>query len=1361
DHDTIAIDMGASALYDLFTVVPLAEETEPSELSGEAEQYEQPETSEEAEQTVDTDEAEQTADTDEADEADVMAEDIEATEALKEALASEPFVTLFEVQNAKEAIRVKFTYTPGNAVVQVYPEATPATPAPKPIAPEADGSWLLIPGSYTYSAEAEGYDSLVNQLLEVEAPVDEDAVNEEGLLIHFELSKSKVRKTGIETWEDLQAAIEEAGDGEMLVLGEEMCAEDADGAPLLIPAGRNVTLDLNGFTISRDLRRPRTDGCVIIVEGSLTLVDDVGGGAITGGNTTGNGGGIYVAEGGSLTVDGVDISGNRAEGFGGGVYAAGNLTMFSGNIEGNEAGEQGGGVYFENDFAMNGGRLADNMPEDVCLDRPMAVSGDVEINNALITSSEAEYRFLVTGELLGRGIFLSAASDLDTEKSVRLTEGLNGQGDLEDFGMLEKDGAFNVALNDAGEVVLGNYVEIVLYPGDGTNASQAVRALVGSDFPMPDCPFDGPAGRNFEAWRMADGAIRKAREPYHVVEDTSATAQWSTTWADLQTMIDDAEWSHTLMLPCDLARKGDAALTIPSGKKITLDLAGHVLDGAGTGKAVISVVGTLTLVDTIGGGRITGGGAGGVVVDGGNFTLQSGAIAGNTSKTPGGGVALNGGTFTMQGGAITGNSAPNGKGGGIAVINGSFELTGGTVDNNSATTGGGIAVTGGKAILKSGIVNANSARQGGGVSVHSGATLEISGSVISENTADKNGGGVLLEKGASVEMTGGQIRENTAQYGGGVYSDQCVLTVNGANIIDNEASYGGGIAAKEAVFTLQEGNVEDNTADTMGGGLYIQSGEATLSGGSVNGNKAPYGGGAFLADAALEMPGNVITGNTAEVRGGGLALSNVTLELPAVACVRNNHAGDIEDNYWLQDGAKFSVTEKLSDAYRLYLSAEIQDGAESVVIASGEKLSRDNFICVDGKHASSRNVEGDMLLGMPVTVRFSAGEGEGTMADDAAVKGGAYTMPSAGTMTAPVGRELRGWKIIREGYWDKETKAVGYNLPITEEMLDDSGALNLEAQWGTGVLYVDENGTNRTAMLVKNLSDYQGQESVTLTSGWYLADGATFNDRVTISGDVNIIIDNIHTTTMNAGILVRAGNTLTVWGEGGWERASGKLVANGADSCAGIGGAAQTAPGTFIMHTGVVEAVGGANAAGVGGGDGVYGGQVLIHGGKLTARGGESGAGIGGGLGGSQGGQVSIYGGTVYAYGGTNAAGIGGGKYNNTELGERMGGNGAQVTIVGARVYAQGGSCGAGIGGGWGGSGGNVTISIGSSVTAIAGKDLYSDKNDDQAQAIGRGYYFYKSGINDGRITLTDDCQVHAGDNSGSTELYTGDARYD
>ncbi|MGX8705555.1 MAG: hypothetical protein ACSW8J_03155, partial [bacterium] len=183
-------------------------------------------------------------------------------------------------------------------------------------------------------------------------------------------------------------------------------------------------------------------------------------------------------------------------------------------------------------------------------------------------------------------------------------------------------------------------------------------------------------------------------------------------------------------------------------------------------------------------------------------------------------------------------------------------------------------------------------------------------------------------------------------------------------------------------------------------------------------------------------------------------------------------------------------------------------------------------------------------------------------------------------------------------------------------------------------------------------------------------------------------------------------------------------------------------------------------AAGIGGGDGVCGGRVLIHGGKLTARGGESGAGIGGGLGGSQGPQVSVYGGIIYAYGGTNAAGIGGGKYNNTELDEQMGGNGAEVAIVGATVHAQGGSCGAGIGGGWGGSGGNVTISISSSVTAIAGKNVYSDRDDYQAQAIGRGYYFYKSGINDGNITLTDDCQVHAGDNSGSTEIYTGDARY-
>ncbi|MBD5409203.1 MAG: hypothetical protein HDR54_07450 [Treponema sp.] len=68
---------------------------------------------------------------------------------------------------------------------------------------------------------------------------------------------------------------------------------------------------------------------------------------ITGGNASDNGGGIYFSStGGSLTMNGGEISGNKAAA-GGGVYDdSGKFTMTAGTIGGNTATGYGGGIYF-------------------------------------------------------------------------------------------------------------------------------------------------------------------------------------------------------------------------------------------------------------------------------------------------------------------------------------------------------------------------------------------------------------------------------------------------------------------------------------------------------------------------------------------------------------------------------------------------------------------------------------------------------------------------------------------------------------------------------------------------------------------------------------------------------------------------------------------------------------------------------------------------------------------------------------------------------------------------------------------------------------------------------------------------------
>jgi uncharacterized repeat protein (TIGR01451 family) len=82
-----------------------------------------------------------------------------------------------------------------------------------------------------------------------------------------------------------------------------------------------------------------------VFEVSSMVMAAVSGLTITGGSTTGDGGGVY-NEGGTTTLTNCTVSGNSASGRGGGVFnkKRGTITVINCNVSGNSAGA-GGGVY--------------------------------------------------------------------------------------------------------------------------------------------------------------------------------------------------------------------------------------------------------------------------------------------------------------------------------------------------------------------------------------------------------------------------------------------------------------------------------------------------------------------------------------------------------------------------------------------------------------------------------------------------------------------------------------------------------------------------------------------------------------------------------------------------------------------------------------------------------------------------------------------------------------------------------------------------------------------------------------------------------------------------------------------------------
>lgn len=150
-------------------------------------------------------------------------------------------------------------------------------------------------------------------------------------------------------------------------------------------------------------------------------------------------------------------------------------------------------------------------------------------------------------------------------------------------------------------------------------------------------------------------------------------------------------------------------------------------------------------------------------------------------------------------------------------------------------------------------------------------------------------------------------------------------------------------------------------------------------------------------------------------------------------------------------------------------------------------------------------------------------------------------------------------------------------------------------------------------------------------------DDVTVDERITISGDVTLVLGEGKTLTASKGVELSAGNKLTIEGKG-------ILQATGEDYKAGIG---AKAVGTLVINSNVV-ATGGNNAAGIGGSsNNTSGGTIIINSGEVLARGGFCAAGIGGGLVGPAG-TITINGGKVIAMGGDNGdliySGIGPGE---------------------------------------------------------------------------------------------------------------------
>ena len=383
---------------------------------------------------------------------------------------------------------------------------------------------------------------------------------------------------------------------------------------LRVPKGANISMNLNGKTIDRKLTSAIDNGYVLLVYGNLTITDTVGGGKFAGGNTKGNGGGIYVANGGTLTINGGTVSGNHALSFGGGIYIenGGTVNMYGGVITDNHADENGGGVYVTEGAVFN-------------LHGSPAVKANKSKTN------------------LTDNVFLPGSS------------------------LININGTVNAGTTDS-------YVGVTLDKGLGTCTKYVSGTVAESRF-AADNDIEYMIQKNGNNINIVENtALTMAQKWQKTIEKAQANPGYSVRFDVTKSWVADTVGGST-SFGTGTAFKG-GALLIPSNASITLNLLNaSSLDRNLNGKTAVADGGVIWNEGNLrirGNGRITGGNStsnGGGINTLGTLIVQGVAVTGNTAQAGGGINVRNGnkdGAVSLIDCSIEQNVATS-YGGGIAA----------------------------------------------------------------------------------------------------------------------------------------------------------------------------------------------------------------------------------------------------------------------------------------------------------------------------------------------------------------------------------------------------------------------------------------------------------------------------------------------------------------------------------------------------------------------------------------------------------------------------------------------------------------------------------------------------------------------
>ena len=642
---------------------------------------------------------------------------------------------------------------------------------------------------------------------------------------------------------------------------------------LRIPTGKEVTLDLNGYTLNRGLTECRDLGSVIRVEPGavLTLKDssNKNSGVITGGASW-NGGGI--CNHGTLTVEGGTISGNKSlhntYGGGGGIYngsyngSKATLTLKGGVIAYNEA-RNGGGVYNSDGTVV----IQKGSYSVTVLSQLKTYDTNVTIKNNSATVS-------------GSGIY--------TERDIQIQDAPNISGNENDediyllygkvlklTGKLRKTAVTGIKTEAYDNIITSGYFTYQTEDPNEffkpTDKSGVVR--------MSNTKENGGevmikySGKTLlEIYKSANRSQRKASELLIRQEFDNPSQAMANLIVKYMT---SAVIGYRVELTLGSDYTFDGQLTVPSNAYLVVDLNGHNICRTRNGKKIdnggvflVKEGGTLTINDS----NPT------VSTDWGN--IKGGIIMGGANSTGGGGITVEkDANLYMNGGTIY-DCRTDFHGGGICAKEGAKLIVlkncrihyCHTMNSSDDANGGGIYVKSASRLELENVqvTTCSSEDYGGGVYYYGGnnGIFIISACTFDNNTCKDDGGAVYFSSSEGGYFDKCTFTSNTAHDDGGA-----IYTVkNGLRVAD---------VKKDEPVMIRECTMRNNKADDEGSAIFVDREDVVFVTDTITGNTAGDKGAVYVSHKAgrygydISVKGLTVVANN---KSGTANRANIVLE---------------------------------------------------------------------------------------------------------------------------------------------------------------------------------------------------------------------------------------------------------------------------------------------------------------------------------------------------------------------------------------------------------------------------------------------------------------------------------------------------